>query len=81
MRKFSSQQLMQFLYNEASPILKMAIEKALLTDEALQAEIKQLKRTQKQLENLKKKPLTPSKKTIDAIMEYAKQTSPQKKTV
>ncbi len=79
MRKFSQQQLMQFLYGEASPILKMAIDKALLSDNELQKEIKLLKRTQKQLDDLKKKPLNPSKKVIDAIMEYAKQTSPKKK--
>ena len=79
MRKFSQQQLMQFLYGEASPILKMAIDKALLSDTELQKEIKLLKRTQKQLDDLKKKPLNPSKKVIDAIMEYAKQTSPKKK--
>jgi ElaB/YqjD/DUF883 family membrane-anchored ribosome-binding protein len=79
MRKFSQQQLMQFLYGEASPILKMAIDKALTSDTELQKEIKQLKRTQKQLDDLKKKPLSPSKKVIDAIMEYAKQTAPQKK--
>jgi hypothetical protein len=35
MRKFSQQQLMQFLYDEASPILKMAIDKALLNDKEL----------------------------------------------
>jgi hypothetical protein len=79
MRKFSQQQLMQFLYGEASPILKMAIDKALLSDNELQKEIKLLKRTQKQVDDLKKKPLNPSKKVIDAIMEYAKQTSPKKK--
>jgi hypothetical protein len=79
MRKFSQQQLMQFLYGEASPILKMAIDKALLSDNELQKEIKLLRRTQKQLDDLKKKPLNPSKKVIDAIMEYAKQTSPKKK--
>jgi ElaB/YqjD/DUF883 family membrane-anchored ribosome-binding protein len=80
MRKFSQQQLMQFLYEEASPILKMAIDKALQTDAELQKEIRLLKRTQKQLDDLKKKPLNPSKKVIDAIMEYAKQTAPKKKS-
>ena len=79
MRKFSQQQLMQFLYGEASPILQMAIDKALQNDSELQKEIKLLRRTQKQLDELKKKPLNPSKKVIDAIMEYAKQTAPSKK--
>jgi hypothetical protein len=45
----------------------------------LQKEVKLLKRTQKQVDDLKEKPLNPSKKVIDAIMEYAKQTSPKKK--
>ena len=79
MRKFSQQQLMQFLYDEASPILKMAIDKAMTSDAELQKEIKLLRRTQKQLDDLKKKPLNPSKKVIDAIMEYAKQTAPKRR--
>jgi ElaB/YqjD/DUF883 family membrane-anchored ribosome-binding protein len=79
MRKFSQQQLMQFLYDEASPILKMAIDKALTSDVELQKEIKLLRRTQKQIDDLKKKPLNPSKRVIDAIMEYAKQTAPKAK--
>ena len=79
MRKFSEQQLMQFLYGEASPILKMAIDKALTSDIELQKEIRLLKRTQKQIEDLKKKQLNPSKKVIDAILEYAKQSTPKKR--
>lgn len=78
MRKFSQQQLMQFLYDEASPILKMAIDKALLNDKELLKEINSLKRTKKQLDQLKEKPLSPSKKTIDTILEYAKQTAVKK---
>ncbi len=78
MRKFSQQQLMQFLYDEASPILKMAINKALLNDKELLKEINSLKRTKKQLDQLKEKPLSPSKKTIDTILEYAKQTAVKK---
>jgi ElaB/YqjD/DUF883 family membrane-anchored ribosome-binding protein len=79
MRKFSQQQLMQFLYDEASPILKMAIDKALTSDAELQKEIKLLRRTQKQIDDLKKKTLNPSKRVINAIMEYAKQTAPKVK--
>jgi ElaB/YqjD/DUF883 family membrane-anchored ribosome-binding protein len=79
MRKFTHQQLMLFLYDEASPILKMAIDKALQTDTELQNEIKLLKKTQKQLNDLKKKPLSPSKKVMDAVMEYAKKTTPTTK--
>ena len=69
---------MQFLYDEASPILKMAIDKALLNDKELLQEINSLKRTKKQLDQLKQKPFSPSKKTIDTILEYAKQTAVKK---
>ena len=72
---------MQFLYDEASPILKMAIDKALLNDKELLTEINALKRTKNQLDYLKSKPLIPSKKVIDTIMEYAKQTAQKKKSV
>lgn len=79
MRKFSHQQIIQFLYGEASPILKMAIDKALITDTELQNEIKQLKKTQNQLNDLAKDTLSPSEKTIEAILEYAKKTTPKNK--
>ena len=57
----------------------MAIDKAMTSDAELQKEIKLLRRTQKQLDDLKKKPLNPSKKVIDAIIEYAKQTAPKRR--
>ncbi len=79
MRKFSQQQLMQFLYGEASPILKMAIDRALLSDVELEKEISSLKKTQKQLDKLKTEPIGPSQKTIDAIMAYAKKGIPKSK--
>ena len=63
---------MLYLYGEASPILKLAIDKAMKDDMDLQKEIKLLQRTKKQLETLKGKPLSPSQKSIDAILKYAK---------
>jgi hypothetical protein len=81
MRKFSHQQLIQFLYGEASPILKLAIDKALLSDVELQEEIKTLKSTQNELKDIKYHTLSPSNKTIEAIMEYAKQTAPKRKSI
>ena len=63
------------MYGEASPILKMAIDKALLTDEELSKELKKLKKAAKAADELKNKSMSPSKETIDAIMEYAKKTS------
>jgi hypothetical protein len=72
MHKFTQEQLMLYLYGEASPILKLAIDKAMKDDMDLQKEIKLLQRTKKQLETLKGKPLSPSQKSIDAILKYAK---------
>ena len=72
MRKFTHEQLLQYVYGEASAILKLAIDKALLTNEELAKEVRKLKRTQKQLETLKHKSISPSAKTVEAILEYAK---------
>ncbi|MDI9364808.1 MAG: hypothetical protein QM541_07645 [Flavobacterium sp.] len=72
MQKFSQEQLMQYLYAEASPILQLAIDTAMKDDVHLQKEIKTLQRTIKQLNNLEKQ--SPSQKSIDAILNYARQT-------
>ncbi len=72
MQKFSQDQLMQYLYKEASPILKLAIDNAMNEDLDLQRELKTLQRTIKQLDKLERK--TPSQKSIDAILKYASQT-------
>jgi hypothetical protein len=76
MQKFSQEQLMQYLYGEASPILQLAIDTAMKEDVALQKEIKTLQRTIKQLDKLEKQ--SPSQKSIDAILNYAKQTQKKK---
>ncbi len=62
---------MLYLYGEASPILKLAIDNAMKDDASLQKEINMLKRTKKQLDQLKNKDVSPSKKSIDAILKYA----------
>ena len=76
MQKFSQEQLMQYLYSEASPILKLAIDNAMKEDLDLQRELKTLQRTIKQLDKLEKQ--TPSQKSIDAILKYAKDTQKKK---
>ncbi len=76
MQKYTQEQLMQYLYGEASPILRLAIDNALKEDAALHKEVKTLQRTKKQLEKLEQQ--SPSQKSIDAIMKYAKET-PRKK--
>lgn len=76
MQKFSQDQLMQYLYGEASPILKLAIDNAMKEDLDLQKEIKTLRRTIKQLDKLEKQ--SPSQKSIDAILNYAKEAQKKK---
>jgi flagellin-specific chaperone FliS len=76
MQKFSQEQLIQYLYGECSPLLKLAIEKAMLDDLPLQKEIKALQRTIKQLSKLKKQ--SPSNSSVNAILQYANST-PKKK--
>ncbi|MBC7720959.1 MAG: hypothetical protein H7068_02995 [Pedobacter sp.] len=76
MQKFSQEQLMQYLYREASPILKLAIDNAMKEDLDLQREFKTLQRTIKQLDKLEKQ--IPSQKSIDAILKYAKDTQKKK---
>ena len=78
MQKFTQEQLMLFLYGEASPILKLAIDKALKEDANLKKELATLRRSKKQLEEMKGKPLSPSQKSIDAILKYAKDTAKKK---
>ncbi|MBA4198614.1 MAG: hypothetical protein C0459_13785 [Chitinophaga sp.] len=78
MQKFTQEQVMLYLYGEASPILKLAIDKALKEDADFKKEVSTLKRSKKQLEELKGKPLSPSQKSIDAILKYAKDTVKKK---
>lgn len=74
MQKFTHEQLIQYVYGEASPILMLAIDKALLTNDVLQKEIKKIKRTKKELDSLKNKSVSPAQKTVDAILAYSKAT-------
>ena len=78
MEKFNQEQLMLYLYGEASPILKLAIDNALKDDSELQKEMNMLKRTKKKMDELKKKGVSPSQRSIDAILSYSKNTSKKK---
>lgn len=78
MQKFTHEQLIQYVYGEASPILKLAIEKELANNAELKKEINKLKKTKKELDSLKSKKLVPKQKTINAIMGYAKEVTKKK---
>jgi ElaB/YqjD/DUF883 family membrane-anchored ribosome-binding protein len=79
MQKFTQEQLMLYLYGEASPILSLAINKALKEDKELQKEITMLQRSKKQLNELKSMHQNPSDKTIERIMNYVKESPGKKK--
>jgi len=76
MLRFSQEQLIQYVYSECSPILKLAIENAMLEDTTLQKEVKALQRTIKQLGKLEK--LSPKQSTIDSILKYAGESNKKK---
>jgi anti-sigma factor RsiW len=78
MQNFSEEQLMQYLYGEASPILKLAIDKALKENTALQKEIKSLQKTKKALDKLSHFSQSPGTSSIDAIMQHAKRSQQKK---
>ncbi len=70
---------MLYLFNEASPILRLAVNNALKEDYELKKEMEMLKRSKKQLENLEKIQLSPSRETISTILKYAKAASEKKR--
>jgi len=70
MEKFKQEVLVQYLYNETSQELTLAIEEALQENWELQDELNVLKRTMKQLDTLHLS--SPRKSTINAILNYAK---------
>lgn len=71
MKKFKEEDLILYLYKDASPGLSAAIEKALAEDDLeLKDRLQLLQRTIKQLDKLKLR--APSKKSIKAIMEEAR---------
>lgn len=72
MQKFTQEQLMQYLYGEASPILKLAIDKAIADDKLLKKELKDLEAVKKHLDKLQEESESPGQKSIDSILNYAK---------
>ncbi|NCI48665.1 hypothetical protein GWC95_01930 [Sediminibacterium roseum] len=69
MKTFKEEDLILYLYKDASPQLTTAIEKALADDDlALKDRLKVLQRTIKQLDKLKLQ--SPSKKSLREIMKH-----------
>jgi len=73
MQKFTQEQLMLYVYQQASPILKLAIDSVIKEDAMLAQEIKSLKQTRKELERAQKEAtVSPSKESVNKIIQYAK---------
>lgn len=76
MKKIKEEDLILYLYNECTPELRAAVEKALDEDIELKDRFQVLKRTIKQLNKLKL--LSPSRQSIKAIMKHARESSGKK---
>jgi hypothetical protein len=68
MNSFTTEELLQYLYNEIDATKMAAIQKALGSDWQLQERVQLLKKTQQQLDTLHYAPRT---QTIDSILAYA----------
>lgn len=68
MHSFTSEDLLLYLYKEASPSKSAAIEAAAVSDWSLREELSLLSSTQKQLESIE---FSPRQQTIDNILSYA----------
>ncbi len=69
MKKFKEEELIMYVYKDCPPALTAAINKAIKEDENLKDQVETLKRSIEQLDKLQL--ISPSKKSIKAIMDYA----------
>ncbi|MEN9457592.1 MAG: hypothetical protein RL135_153 [Bacteroidota bacterium] len=70
MKNFKEEELIMYVYQDCTPELSKAIDKAILEDAELKKQVETLQRSKDQLDKLKLK--SPSKKSIKAILDYAK---------
>ncbi len=71
MHNFTPEDLLQFLYNETSTTQSAAIVAALESDWSLREKFEELTAAQKELKTLQ---LSPSRQTIDNILQYAEKS-------
>jgi hypothetical protein len=69
MKKIKEEALMSYLYNEASPAVVAAIEKAMEEDPSIKEQLELLQFSIKHLERLKLE--SPSTESVQAILKYA----------
>lgn len=70
MKHFKEEELIMYVYQDCTPELTKAIDTAILEDAELKKQVALLQRSKDQLDKLKLK--SPSKKSIKAILDYAK---------
>ena len=72
MQKFTQEQLMLYVYQQASPILKMAIDRVIKEDSSVAEDVKYLTVSKKELDKVEKEGLlSPSDKSVNRILQYA----------
>jgi len=69
MKKIKEEDLMSYLYNEASPAVAAAIEKAMVEYPSIKEQLELLQFSMKHLERLKLE--SPSQESVQAILKYA----------
>lgn len=70
MKHFKEEELIMYVYQDCTPELTKAIDTAILEDAELKKQVALLQRSKDQLDKLKLK--SPSKKSIKAILDYAR---------
>lgn len=70
MKHFKEEELIMYVYQDCTPELTQAIDTAILEDAELKKQVALLQRSKDQLDKLKLK--SPSKKSIKAILDYAR---------
>lgn len=68
---FTTEDMIQYLYNETSPDLTLAIKAALESDWTLREEFEELQATKKELNPVL---MSPRAQSIDLILKYAEQS-------
>jgi hypothetical protein len=69
MKKIKEEDLMSYLYKEASPAVVKAVEQAMIEDPTIKDQLELLQFSMKHLEKIDLK--SPSSATIQAILKYA----------
>ena len=70
MKNFKEEELIMYVYQDCTPELTKAIDTAILEDAELKKQVALLQRSKDQLDKMKLK--SPSKKSIKAILDYAR---------